>query len=309
MRPESESNARHNSRIKKNYLLENCFLLRRIYRKAIGVADIDDIHTMISAWTRLERCYGTLDQLKSCQKHCQSALQAHNDRFKASKFQKKAHNSSPAASKHSSKDKTGAKGKSSDGKNARSSIGKSDEKQAHKGVQSNFSRKHKLTADADDTSSNSKRAKTELSAHGEQQRSLSAPSSEKDAVTVFISNLPYDITADEIIAAYPELKIRNVDLMTSPNGRGRGFGYIELSNGDEVELALSFDRRPINGRPAFLSSVLRDKEKRQKFKYAADIELSKLFVKGLPHDVTKEEVETLFTEFGALKDVRLVTHK
>lgn len=287
------------------------FSFRRIYRKAIGVADIDDIHTMISAWTRLERCYGTLDQLKSCQKHCQSALQAHNDRFKASKFQKKTHNSSPAATKHSSKDKPGVKGKSGDGKNARSSIGagKPDEKQAHKGVKSNDSRKHKLTADADDASSKSKRAKTELSAHGEQQRSQSAPSSEKDAVTVFISNLPYDITADEIIAAYPELKIKNVDLMTSPNGRGRGFGYIELSNGHEVELALSFDRRPINGRPAFVSSVLRDKEKRQKFKYAADIELSKLFVKGLPHDVTKEEVETLFSEFGALKDVRLVTHK
>lgn len=266
---------------------------------------------MISAWTRLERCYGTLDQLKSCQKHCQSALQAHSGRFKASKFQKKTHTSAPAASKHSQKDKIGAKGKPGDGKNARSSIGtvKPDEKNAHKSVESNVSRKHKLTSDTDETSSKTKRAKIELTAHAEQQRSQSAPSSEKDAVTVFISNLPYDITAEEIIAAYPELKIKNVNLMTSPNGRGRGFGYIELSKADEVELALSFDRRPIKGRPAYLSSVSRDKEKRQKFKYAADIEPSKLFVKGLPHDVTKEEVEALFTEFGALKDVRLVTHK
>lgn len=265
------------------------------------IADIDDIHTMISAWTRLERCYGTLDQLKSCQEQCQSALLAHSGRFKASKFPKKRAATSSSANKHTSpKDKATAKGKANDGEKAKRSGGqtKSD------GKPSSVTRKHKLTSDTAGPSVESKRAKIEPPAGP-----THAVSSEKDAVTVFISNIPYEITADEIIAAYPELNIKNVNLVTSPNGRGRGFGYIELGSSDEVALALSFDRRPINGRPAYLSSVLRDKEKRQRFKYAADIEPSKLFVRGLPHDVTKEDVETLFAEFGALKDVRLVTHK
>lgn len=266
---------------------------------------------MISAWTRLERCYGTLDQLKSCQQHCQSALLAHSGRFNAPKFQKKKPATATTTKKHPPKEKNVAKGKTGDGKNAKTGDGKNtrssggSDKRGEKDVKgepSNVSRKHKLTSGADASPNETKRARMEPPENR-------AEPNEKDAVTVFISNLPYEITADEIIAAYPELSIKNVNLMTSPNGRGRGFGYIELSSSDEVALALSFDRRPINGRPAYLSSVLRDKEKRQKFKYAADIEPGKLFVKGLPHDVTKEEVTALFTEFGALKDVRLVTHK
>lgn len=280
----------------------------RIYRKAIGIADIDDIHTMISAWTRLERCYGTLDQLKSCQEQCQAALFAYNARIKASKFPKKKSNSTPST-KQPSKDKN-VKGKTEGSKNVGKSNaggGKSDDKNARaKHVNANVSRKHKLTDDH--PASETKRPKFEPNANAGTHLHPVA-SSEKDAVTVFISNLPYEITADEIIAAYPELKIKTVDLMTSPNGRGRGFGYIELSSSDDVTLALSFDRRPINGRPAFISNVTRDKEKRAKFKYADAIETRKLFVKGLPIEVNRDEVEALFTEFGALKDVRLVTHK
>lgn len=305
MQPESKSIARTRN-LNKNEI-ELIFFFCRVYRKAIGIAGIDDIHTMISAWTRLERCYGTLDQLKSCQEHCQSALKSHSGGFKTSKLQKKKSSTTPTANKHSPKSKNPAKGKADDGKSIRNSVssGKVDVANA-KGKSSNISRKHKLTSDADGPSSSEmKRAKIELNTNEQH----SALSSEKDAVTVFISNLPYDITANEIIAAYPELNIKHVDLKTTPNGRGRGFGYIEVTDSDQVELALSFDRRPINGRPAFLSSITRDKEKRQKFKYAADIEPSKLFVKGLPHDVTKEEVEAIFTEFGPLKDVRLVTHK
>lgn len=36
----------------------------------------------------------------------------------------------------------------------------------------------------------------------------------------------------------------------------------------EVEKALAMDRISVNGRPLYISSVLRDKEKRQKFKYS-----------------------------------------
>lgn len=50
----------------------------------------------------------------------------------------------------------------------------------------------------------------------------SAPFSMADAVTVIISNVLYEITTDEKTAAYPEPKIKIVNLMTTPNGRGRG---------------------------------------------------------------------------------------
>lgn len=98
----------------------------------------------------------------------------------------------------------------------------------------------------------------------------------------------------------------------------------------EVEKALAMDRISLKGRPLYISSVLRDKEKRQKFKYSGwyflapainaykivflfnftdDLEPKKLFVKSLPHDTTKEELEEIFGAFGKLQDVRLVYHK
>lgn len=76
-----------------------------------------------------------------------------------------------------------------------------------------------------------------------------------------------------------------------------------------MEKALTLDRKSINGRPLFISSVLRDKEQRQKFKYNADKELHKLFIKSLPQDCTQAELEEIFGAYGKLKDVRLVFHK
>lgn len=45
------------------------------------------------------------------------------------------------------------------------------------------------------------------------------------------------------------------------------------------------------------------------FSLLVEIEPQKLFVKGLPHDVTEEELKEIFAAFGNIKDVRLVHHK
>lgn len=140
------------------------------------------------------------------------------------------------------------------------------------------------------------------------------------------------VTSEDIIAAFPEFKIINVNIKQTPNGTSRGFGYVQLESvvsgfvrsifvpifGNsllsfllqaDVEKSLTFDRRPIKGRPTFISSVLRDKEKRSVFKYSESVEKTKLFVKGLSFDATKSDLEKLFGEFGTLKDVRLVYQK
>jgi len=45
------------------------------------------------------------------------------------------------------------------------------------------------------------------------------------------------------------------------------------------------------------------------FKYQTGMEKKKLFIKGLDLSVTKEELVSLFSEFGELADVRLVTYR
>jgi squamous cell carcinoma antigen recognized by T-cells 3 len=39
------------------------------------------------------------------------------------------------------------------------------------------------------------------------------------------------------------------------------------------------------------------------------IEPNKIFVKGLPLDITKDELDKLFSTHGAIKDIRLVMHR
>ncbi|XP_065364800.1 LOW QUALITY PROTEIN: squamous cell carcinoma antigen recognized by T-cells 3 [Calliphora vicina] len=131
----------------------------------------------------------------------------------------------------------------------------------------------------------------------------------KDHLRIFLSNLDYNLTEDVIVENLPEIKILKLELIRSVNGKSRGFGYAELETETDVEKALTLDRKSINGRPLFISSVLRDKEQRQKFKYNAEQELHKLFIKSLPPDCTQAELEEMFGAYGKLKDVRLVYHK
>lgn len=70
------------------------------------------------------------------------------------------------------------------------------------------------------------------------------------------------------------------------------------------------DRRMLAGRPVFISRCERDKTNRDSgFKYSTTVEPNKLFVKGVAYEATSDDLRKLFGQFGALKDVRIVTMK
>ena len=59
---------------------------------------------------------------------------------------------------------------------------------------------------------------------------------------------------------------------------------------------MKLDRSPIDGRPLFVSKNV-DKSLdfgQQKFKYASNLEKTKLFVSGLPFSTDKEALEEIF---------------
>lgn len=73
--------------------------------------------------------------------------------------------------------------------------------------------------------------------------------------------------------------------------------------------ALASDRVPLDGRPVFISELKPERIERQPaFKYATKTENNKLFIKGLPPDKTKEDVQEIFKVFSP-KDVRLIMKK
>lgn len=286
---------------------------RKVFRKAVASPELDDLEVIVAAWIRFERCNGTLDQLKACQEQCAQIQSRARRSFGNNKqtFVKKNNFPQKDGKNPFNKDATKkAPPTARDKKRKQPATSSTDENETVLII-----RKHKNDAPEGDVpqkrqkmdrpSGSANDHKKETAGNHE---SHSDPS--KDNVTVFLSNLSYDLTENEIIAAFPELHIQNLNVVTGPTGKSRGFGYAELLSPREVTLALTFDRRPINGRPTFISSVLRDKEKRGTFKYAVDVvEPTKLFVKGLPHDASKEELQEIFGEIGAVKDIRLVCHK
>ncbi|PNF41960.1 Squamous cell carcinoma antigen recognized by T-cells 3 [Cryptotermes secundus] len=135
--------------------------------------------------------------------------------------------------------------------------------------------------------------------------------STKDNRTVFVSNLDYSVGEAAIREVFSSLgTITELRLVKDFKGRSKGFCYVEFGSPAEAEAALKKDREPVDGRPMFVSRCNADKHMRESgFKYNTTLEKNKLFVKGLPVTVTKEELEDVFKSYGSLKDVRIVTYR
>ncbi|XP_066142437.1 squamous cell carcinoma antigen recognized by T-cells 3 [Euwallacea fornicatus] len=125
--------------------------------------------------------------------------------------------------------------------------------------------------------------------------------------TVFISNLLPSVNEEMIKKIFPNAV--NLVIVMDKRGKSRCFGFVQFKTSEEMMVALARDREPLDGRPVYISEIKTDKsEKKPVFKYAATEEKNKLFIRGLPVKKTKEEIEEIFSKFGAV-NVRLVLHK
>eukprot|EP00069_Balaena_mysticetus_P013539 bmy_08264T0 len=136
----------------------------------------------------------------------------------------------------------------------------------------------------------------------------------KDAVTVFVSNLPYGLrepaaTLRPLFEACGD--VVEVRPIFSNRGDFRGYCYVEFKEEAVALRALELDRQTVEGRPMFVSPCV-DKSKNPDFKvfrYSTALEKHKLFVSGLPFSCTKEELEEICKAHGTVKDIRLVTNR
>ncbi|GFQ70924.1 squamous cell carcinoma antigen recognized by T-cells 3 [Trichonephila clavata] len=172
------------------------------------------------------------------------------------------------------------------------------------------SEKRKRPALEEQTSYESKKRKVETS---DSHRMSIKHDSSKDDRTVFLSNLSYETDEDKIKEFFSQIgDLEEVRLVKDYKGRSKGFCYVVYKSQEHVKLALKKDREPLDGRPVLVSPC-EDKRNnpsvQPKFKFATSLERNKLFIKGLPFSTTKEDLETMFKEYGPLKDVRLVTYR
>ncbi|VDK18629.1 unnamed protein product [Anisakis simplex] len=128
--------------------------------------------------------------------------------------------------------------------------------------------------------------------------------------TVFISNLDFKLPKERIMEVFPNAKeVRFIHRGMSK--LHKGFGYVDFETVEEACAALSKDRHLIDGRPMYVSEN-RPHEHRgehSEFRYATNLEKNKIFVGNVHYDATEEQLKEVFTAYGVIRDVRIVTHK
>lgn len=104
--------------------------------------------------------------------------------------------------------------------------------------------------------------------------------------------------------------VSKVYLIKNNYGRSRGYGYVQFSNGEGSERALTYDRKlKVGTRPIYVSSVQVDKiERAQKFRTAKNPDCC-LYVSNLCHTVTEEELTEAFSQYSGFKEARLATYR
>lgn len=131
---------------------------------------------------------------------------------------------------------------------------------------------------------------------------------EKENRSLFISNLDYSVTEDELKQFIGQ--IEEMRLVTDRKGNSKGYAYAVFPTQEEAQKVLARDREKLSGRPIFISKCKADKMNRDhQFKYSTETEKHKLFVRGLPMTMNEEEVSEIFKPYGKLKEIRLVTYR
>lgn len=127
--------------------------------------------------------------------------------------------------------------------------------------------------------------------------------------TLFISNLDFKTTEEEVMALFRSCgDISDFRLVKNFKCLSKGFGYLVFKSHEAAVKGLDMDRTPLNGRPVFVSPY--DPENHtHKFKYSTGLEKNKLFISGLPLSMTESDVKAAFEPHGPVKDIRLVTYR
>lgn len=72
-------------------------------------------------------------------------------------------------------------------------------------------------------------------------------------MNIYVGNLPYSITEDELRAAFEHHgAVTSAKIVIDrETGRSKGFGFVEMPDQEEAEAAVkALDGAPLNGRPA-----------------------------------------------------------
>lgn len=129
----------------------------------------------------------------------------------------------------------------------------------------------------------------------------------EDSRTIFVSNLEFTTTEDDIRQAIEGVSSVRFARKAHTEQSHRGFAYVVMESDEKAKAALKKDRVPVKGRPMFIS--VNDPEKRVGFKFSTGLEKSKVFVRNVHFQATEDEIRAVFSKFGTVTGIRRSTHR
>eukprot|EP00611_Tribonema_gayanum_P017775 TRINITY_DN3063_c0_g1_i1.p1 TRINITY_DN3063_c0_g1~~TRINITY_DN3063_c0_g1_i1.p1 ORF type:complete len:380 (+),score=107.75 TRINITY_DN3063_c0_g1_i1:75-1214(+) len=153
-------------------------------------------------------------------------------------------------------------------------------------------------------------------------KSVAAP--EGDGCKLYVGNLGYDTTADQLESRFAEYgTISDLTVVTDRDtGNSRGFGFITYSSAAEAAAAAdNLDGAEVDGRTIRVN-ISRPRAERNTFSEGggnnfrsgggggdAAVDSSKLFVGNLGWDTTSEDLQQAFAQYGDVVDAKVVTDR
>ena len=87
------------------------------------------------------------------------------------------------------------------------------------------------------------------------------------AKRIYVGNLPYSTTEDELREVFGEHgNVNSVDILLDRNtGRSRGFGFVEMDDGDADKAIDALNGREMDGRPLRVNVARERRERRDRW--------------------------------------------
>jgi len=78
-----------------------------------------------------------------------------------------------------------------------------------------------------------------------------APSTEsrgQSTTTLFVANLPFSLDDRGLAEVFSGLSVKNSHVVRRPNGRSKGFGFVEFNSEEDQKKGLAFEKKNVDGR-------------------------------------------------------------
>ncbi|ORY46328.1 hypothetical protein BCR33DRAFT_635130, partial [Rhizoclosmatium globosum] len=123
---------------------------------------------------------------------------------------------------------------------------------------------------------------------------------------VFVGNLSWGTDEKSLTKVFSEAgKVLGVRLISGPDGKKKGFGYIEFDTNAAATLALTFGGREIDGRHIRVDRSTPIQSK----KGPTTTECDSLFIGNLSANATEKSLKELFGKHGKVTEIRIPTDR